>query len=183
MPICGKVFERLIFNSVFEYLEEYKLLLADQSGFRANDCCVNHLFSIVHNIHSASDAYHTVESRGFYLDISKAFDKLWHEELIFKLKSVRISETLLELIKSFLANKFQRVVLNGQTTEWLSVKASAPQGSILGPLLFLIYINDLSVDIKSTEKLFADDTALFSIVHDPNTLANEFNKDLQKISE
>ena len=78
---------------------------------------------------------------------------------------------------------FQRVILNSQTLEWLPVKAGVPQGSILGPLFFLIYINDLSVDITSTVKLFADDTSLFSIVHDPNTSANELNKDLQKISE
>ena len=158
LPICGKVFERLIFNSVYEYLEEHKLLSADQSGFRANDSCVNQLLSIVHNIYSAFDTYPTLESRGVFLDMSKAFDKVWHEGLIFKLKSMGISDALLELIKSFLTNRFQRVVLNGQTLEWLSVKAGVPQGLILGPLFFLIYINDLSVDITSTVKLFADDT-------------------------
>ena len=115
--------------------------------------------------------------------MSKAFDIVWHEGLIFKLKSMGISDALLELIKSFLAKRFQRVVLNGQTLERLPVKAGVPQGLILGPLFFLIYINDLSVDITSTVKLFADDTSLFSIVHDPNTSANELNKDLQKISE
>ena len=115
--------------------------------------------------------------------MSKAFDIVWHEGLIFKLKSMGISDALLELIKSFLAKRFQRVVLNGQTLERLPVKAGVPQGPILGPLFFLIYINDLSVDITSTVKLFADDTSLFSIVHDPNTSANELNKDLQKISE
>ena len=117
LPICGKVFERLIFNSVYEYLEEHKLLSADQSGFRANDSCVNQLLSIVHNIYSAFDAYPTLESCGVALDMSKAFDKVWHEGLIFKLKSMGISDALLELIKSFLTNRFQRVVLNGQTSE------------------------------------------------------------------
>ena len=82
-----------------------------------------------------------------------------------------------------MTNRFQRVVLNGQTSEWLPAKAGVPQGSILGPLFFLIYINGLSVDITSTVKLFADDTSLFSIVHDPNTSENELNKDLKEISE
>ena len=125
-----KVFERLIFNFVYEYLEEWKLLSADQSGFQANDSCVNQLLSIVHNI-LAFDAYPTLESCGVFLDMSKAFDKVWQEGLIFKLKSMGISDALLELIKSFLTNRFQRVVLNGQTSEWLPVKAGVPQGSIL----------------------------------------------------
>ena len=106
LPICGKVFEKLIFNSVYKYLEEQKLLSADQSGFRENDSCVNQLLSIVLNIYSAFDAYPTLESRGVFLDMSKAFDKVWHEGLIFKMKSMGISEALLELIKSFLVHRF-----------------------------------------------------------------------------
>ena len=115
--------------------------------------------------------------------MSKAFDKAWHQGLIFKLKSIGVSDSLLSLIESFLRNRFQRVLLNGQTSEWLPVKAGVPQGSILGPLFFLIYINDLSDDLVSTIKLFADDTSLFSVVHDSNISANELNNDLQKISE
>ena len=83
---------------------------------------------------------------------------------------MEISGTLLELIKSFLKNRFQRVVLNHQTSEWLPVKGGVPQGSILGLLFFLIYINDLSNDIVPTVKLFAIET-LFSIVHDAETSA------------
>ena len=83
---------------------------------------------------------------------------------------MEISGTLLELIKSFLKNRFQRVVLNHQTSEWLPVKGGVPQGSILGPLFFLIYINDLSNDIVPTVKLFAIET-LFSNVHDAKTSA------------
>ena len=82
---------------------------------------------IVYNIYSAFDAYPPLESRGVFFYMSKAFDKAWHERLIFKLKSMGISVTLLELIKSFLTKRFQRVVLNGQTLEWLPVKAGVPQ--------------------------------------------------------
>ena len=93
-----------------------------------------------------------------------------------------ICDALLDLIGSFIENRHQRVVLNGQTSEWLPFRAGFPQGSILGPL-FLTYINDLSIDIISTVKLFADDTSLFSIIHDTTTTVYELNKDLRKIAE
>ena len=113
LPNCGKIFERLIFNSLFEYLEKYKLLSPHQSGFRANDSCVDQLLSIVHSINTEFDEYPTLESHGVFLDMSKAFDKVWYEGLIFKLKSMGICDALLDLIGSFLENRFQRVVLNG----------------------------------------------------------------------
>ena len=91
--------------------------------------------------------------------MSKAFEKVWHQGLIFKLKSVGVSDSLLNLIESFLRNGFQKVLLNGQTSKWLPVEAGVPQGSILGPLFNLIYINDLSDDLNSTVKLFPDDTS------------------------
>ena len=136
MPICAKIFERLIFNSLFEYLEKYKLPSAHQSGFRANNSCVDKLLSIVHNIYAAFDTHSTLESRGVFLDMCKTFDKIWHEELIFKLKSVGISDTLLDLIGSFLENRFQRVFSNAQISERLAIKAGVPQESILGLLFF-----------------------------------------------
>ena len=96
---------------------------------------------------------------------------------------MEVSDSLLKLIQNFLTNRFQRVLFNSQTSEWLPVKAVVPQGSILVPLFFLIYINDLSDNIEPTIKPFADDTSLFSVVHDNNTLAEVLNRDLQKISE
>ena len=107
-----------------------------------------------------------------FLDISKAFGKVWHEGLLFKLEHIGISGNL-SLLKSFLSNRFQRVVLNGQCSSWSSVLAGVPQGSILGPLLFLIYINDLPENLQSTVKLFADDTSLLSTVYEPNISANQ----------
>ena len=86
-------------------------------------------------------------------------------------------------MESFLSNRLQRVLLNDQTSEWLPVKASVPQGSILGPLFFLIYIKDLSDNLVSRVKLFPDVTSLFSVAHDSNISQNELNNDLRKISE
>ena len=86
-------------------------------------------------------------------------------------------------MESFLSERYQRVLLNGQSSEWATINADVPQGSILRLLLFLIYINDLSNGINSDLKLFADDTSIFSTVFAPNTTADSLNKDLQKISE
>ena len=117
------------------------------------------------------------------MDISKAFDKVWHDGLLLKLKSFGITGNLLKLLKSFLSNRFQRVVLNGQCSDWKSISAGVPQGSILGPLFFLIYINDLSNGLQSNVKMFADDTCLFSIIKVKSNSANALNSDLEKIND
>ena len=121
------------------------------------------------------------EIRGVFLDISKAFDKVWHEDFVFKLKQNGISGNLLNTFEDFLRNRKEIVVLNGQTSNWKNMHAGVPQGSILGPLLFLIYINHLAENLSSNPKLFADNTSLFSIVRDLNTSANENNDDLKNI--
>ena len=90
---------------------------------------------------------------------------------------------LIDLLSSFSSDRKQRVLLNGQTSEWQNVTIGIPQGSILGPLLFLIYINDLSGDLSSKAKLFADDTSLFPVTHDITTSANELNNGLKKIND
>ena len=123
------------------------------------------------------------EVRGVFLDISKAFDKVWHKGLLYKLEQNGIKGLLLTILKDFLKSRKQRVVLNGQHSSWSDVLAGVPQGSILGPLLFLIYINDLSDGLNCNPKLFADDTSLFSTVYNINEATNTLNNDLNKITE
>ena len=182
MPIFGKIFEKVIFNQIYSFLLEEKLLNQNQSGFRPSDSCINQLLAITHDIFEAFDVNPSLEVRSVFLDISKAFDKVWHEGLLYKLKSMGISGELYDLLENYLSGRFQRVVLNGQTSSWRPVLAGVPQGSILGPLLFLVYINDLPDGLKSNAKLFADDTSLFTIVKDKNESANILNGDLQLIS-
>ena len=99
-----------------------------------------------------------------YLDYSKAFDSVPHFRLIEKLKGYGIGGSLLLWLKSFLFGRFQRVVLNGSVSQWTGVTSGVPQGSVLGPLLFVLYINDIAEAIQSELGLFADDTKIFSII-------------------
>ena len=96
-----------------------------------------------------------------FFDISKAFDRVWHNGLLFKLKHIGISGKLIDWFKSYVSGRKQRVVIRGQSSSFLEVKSGVPQGSVLGPILFLIYINDITSDITSNKKLYADDTSLY----------------------
>ena len=183
LPLFSKILERLIFDTIYNYVLKNKLLSTHQSGFKPGDSCSNQLVSITHEIFSSFDNYKSLEARGVFLDMSKAFDKVWHEGLIYKLKIFGISGNLLILLDSFLNNRLQRVVLNGKNSEWKEVKAGVPQGSILGPLLFLIYVNDIPDNLQSNVKLFADDVSLFSIVNDPIKSSLQLNNDLVKIQK
>ena len=176
-----KIFERLIYDTMFNFSSNNNLLSPYQSGFRPDDSCINQILSINYEILSAFDM--GLEVRGIFLDISQAFDKVWHDGLIFKLHQNGICGEMINVLEDFLRERKQRVVLNGQCSSSADIHAGVPQGFILGRLLFLIYINDLSNDIKSKCKLFADDTSFFSVVHDIDTSVNDLNHDLEKISE
>ena len=179
LPICSKIFEKFSYNETFCFFLDKGLISANQSGFKAVDSCINQILLITHNIYkSFDDGY---EVRGVFLDISKAFDKVWHDGLIFKLQENGILGNLLKFLKHLLTNRKQRVVLNGQSTSWTNAKAGVLQGLILGPLVFLIYINDLADGLSSNTKLFADDTSLFSIIHDSVISALELSRDLARI--
>ena len=157
--------------------------MPSRAGFLPGDSSIAQILSIIHEIQTAFDNNPTVDVRGVFLDISKAFDEVWYDGLIFKLKSYGVEGELLSLLKNYLQNREQRVVLNGQTSGWRKIDSGVPQGSVLGPLLFLIYINDLPDGIISMCKIFADDTSLFSKVLDINKSVTELNTDLEKISQ
>ena len=115
--------------------------------------------------------------------MSKAFDKVWHGDLMYKLKRLGIGGKYYRLIHSFLNDRHQRVVLNGQCSNWSKIKVGVSQGWNLRPLLFLVYINDLPEGLTTNAKLFADDTSLFSVIHDSTSSSVFFNNDLRKISQ
>ena len=149
LPIACNIFEKAIYHNLLNYIERKNLLNINQSDFRANDSCINQLISITHEIYRAFNCNPSLEVRGIFLDLSKAFDKVWHQGLLFKLESFGIRGKLFNLLHNYLCNRFLKVLLSGQESSWLPIKAGVPQGSIR---LFLIYIIDLSAGLNSIAK-------------------------------
>ena len=183
LPVLSKVFEKIIFKHIYNHLISNNLISKHQSGFRPGDSCTNQLLSLINDIHCAFNDKNCLEVRSVYLDMSKAFDKVWHDGLVYKLKQNGIKGKLLSLLINYLNQRKQRVVINGQVSNWAPIRSGVPQGSVLGPLLFLIYINDLEKNLKCQVKFFADDTSLFSLVSDPVLTASRLNSDLDLISK
>ena len=123
---------------------------------------VNQLIAITQETFAAFDFNLPLEVRSVYFNISKTFEKVWHEGLLNKVKSLGISGELYNLLENYLSGRLQRVALNGQMSSWKPVLTGATQGSILNPLLLLIYVDDLKNKLKSHANLFADDTSLFT---------------------
>ena len=176
-----KILERAIFKYIYNHLRDNSILTAYQSGFTPGDSTINQLTYMYDTFCSALDS--GKEVRAVFCDISKAFDRVWHKGLIRKLKTAGITGTLLKWFKSYLDERKQRVVIPGAKSDWTFIQAGVPQGSILGPLLFLIFINDIVTEIGSNIRLFADDTSLYIIVEHPDTAALCLNNDLQTITE
>ena len=162
LPICSKIFEKLIFIELFKFFEDSNLLSKHQSGFLPGDSCLYQLLAIAYDIFSSFDCNKTLETGSVFLDISKAFDRVWNDGLLLKFKKIGVSGNLFQLIKSFLSGRFQRVLLNEQKWDWETIQAGVLQGLILEPLFFLIYMNDLTDNLDNNVKLFADETSLFS---------------------
>ena len=127
LPICGKLFEKLIFDEIYDHLVKNDLLTPNQSGFRPGDSTINQLLSITYCIYTAFEEFPSKDTRAVFLDISKAFDKVWHEGLLFELECDGLSGPLLVMIRSYLSYRVQRVVSNGKMSKWTSVTAGVPK--------------------------------------------------------
>lgn len=173
--------EKLIFDRMFEYFKSNFLISIFQSGFVPGHSTTTHLVEIYHSFCQAvSDGK---EIRVVFCDVSRAFDRVWHKGLLFKLEKCGISGSLLAWLRNYLQDRYQRVVLNGQMSSWELIMAGVPQGSVLGPLLFLIFINDITYAIQHCKiRLYADDTSLFIEVDDRVRAAEQLEEDLNALS-
>ena len=139
------------------------------------------LLTIYYDFCQALDKQKTTQT--VFFAISKAFDRVWHAGLFRKLYAIGIRGSLLDWFKSYLSHRIQAVVIKGKTSSYRQIPAGVLQGSVLGPLLFLIYINDIVNDIKSTIKLFADDTSIYLSIDDVERRTLILNSDMIKINE
>ena len=181
LSVCSKIFERLIYHSMYKHISDNNVLSSNQLGFHTGDSCINQLLSITYGIYHCFDE--GIETKAIFSDIFKAFDKGWHKGLIYKLHQYGFTGNLFTLLTDFLSNRKQGVFLNGKYFSWADIKAGFPEGSILGLLLFPVYVNDLTEKLHSNPKLFADDTSLFSTVTDEVLSNSHLNDDLSKVND
>ena len=179
LSVIGKTMERSVHKYVYNYCTQHKVFTPFQSGFVQGDSTTYQLIKLYDTFCEAVD--NGKEVRVVFLDISKAFDRVWHRGLLQKLHSIGISGDLLKWFVNYLSNREQRVVINGKASSYLKIPAGVPQGSILGPLLFLIYINDIVLELNCGIGLFADDTSLFIVVENPNASAILLNSSIGTI--
>ena len=125
LPICGKILEKIVFDQVYAFLDVNNLLSEKQSGFRQGDSKIYQLLSVTSTIYDNFENYD--ETRAVFLDNSKAFDKVWQEGIIFKLKCNDISGNILLFFENYLSNRYQRVVLNGNESNWKGLHAGVPK--------------------------------------------------------
>ena len=178
--IVGKMLESIIARRIREHLNLYNLINESQHGFTKGKSCVTNLLSFYRSVFEATDNDDNYDI--IYLDFSKAFDKVPHERLLRKIKAHGIVGKVLNWITSWLKNRTQRVVVNGEKSGWGSVTSGVPQGSVLGPLLFLIYINDLDNVVNSDISKFADDTKIGRRINSHQD-SDQLQRDLDKMHE
>ena len=178
LPQPGKILEKLVHNKVNHYIEHNLLMSDNQHGFRRNRSTIDSLFQRTRQINHNMDKRFTTLAT--FIDFRKAFDCVQHNLLLKKLKTLNLAKSTIEWFESYLHHRQQRVLANNKTSDRLTITQGVPQGSIVGPLLYIIYANDITKIIKHSQiALYADDTVLYSKCKSPAKARSNMQKDLK----
>ena len=183
LPTISKIFEKVIHDQLYDYFDKYNLLAEQQYGFRkrhSTECAAVKLID-----HVSKEMENEKTPTNVYIDLSKAFDTLTFDILLFKSKYYGVTDTALDLMRSYLTNRKQYVVFNGCQSDYSEIYTGVPQGSILGPLFFSIYINDLiNVSNRLNVLMYADDTTMYFNLEEFEYLNRErdINTELKKVN-
>ena len=173
--------ERCVHNAVSNHLAENKKISINQAAYTPGCSTITQLTEIYHIIQTALDQ--SKEICFIFCDCSKAFDRVWHKGALFKLQRAGITGTLLKWFENYLNGRKQRVVINGKNSDFNTIQAGVPQGSILGPLIFLLYIDNLTEVIKTNIRLYADDSCIYTDYQDPKDAAKHLEEDISRIEK
>ena len=178
--ICSKIMEHILASQVTRHLNNNGILDKNQHGFRPGLSCDTQLIEFVQDLHTSLQSGHQVDA--VVMDFSKAFDKVSHNRLMYKLDEYGINGKTAAWIEDFLRGRTQQVVVDGESSPTAPVTSGVPQGSVLGPILFLIFINDISRDTSSSIRLFADDTIIYRPLRHPSD-CRALQQDLQHLEK
>ena len=182
-PILSKVFERLLAKRIINYFNKFDIISSYQFGFRKGLSTSDALLTMVHDLQLALDR--GAEARVVSLDFSSAFDCVNHKALLYKLQLVGIGGRIFNILSNFLSNRHQRVKVDSSFSNFTNVISGVPQGSVLGPLLFILYTTDMWSNVSSKMVAYADDTTIYSIVNSPSdraAAAESISSDLEHIN-
>ena len=158
----SRLCEKTVRDTIMKHMNDNNLFSTCQYGFRNKRSCILQLLDVLDDWTKYYDENKQIDN--VYLDIKKAFDTIPHERLLLKLEKYGIDGELLSWVKDFLNGRRQRVILNGECSDRKNVTSGVPQGSVLGPVLFIIYVNDMPDSLQNFCKIFADDTKIYTAV-------------------
>ena len=182
LPVFSKIYEKVVYKRLYDYIVLHNILYDNQFGFREKHSSYMALITLIDHLSEALERGEAVI--GLFLDFSKAFDTVDHEILLVKLHHYGIRGVMLDWFRDYLSNRTQCVVYDEVSSELMPVKCGVPQGSILGPLLFLLYVNDLpNAATNLFSVLYADDTNMFATGKDIDYLVSNLNKTLLNVSD